>query len=795
MFKNHLILTLRNLGKQKIYSFITIFGLSIGLTCSMLMIAFVSYEFSYDRYNKKFENIYRIGREITSAEGEMREPLSSAMVAPTLKQIYPEVEETVRFKDLGKVIVRYNDKKFYEDYVSYVDPSVFKIFTLPILRGNVNTALAKPNSVVITREMAVKYFGKEDAMGKVLKFDNKNDFIVTGVIKNIPETSHRKINMLCSFASLTTQNQPDLNEWLSFNYSTYILLKNGADYKTLEAKFPRLIKEYIGENTKKQQGTLKFYLMPLNKIYLYNHLDGAPPGLISKIISYCVLTVFILLIACINFINLSTARSSRRAKEIGLRKVIGANRIKLIKQFLSESILISLFAMVLAFFISQMLLPLFSSSLEVNLSLNPFKNFEIYIGFISLTLITGLISGIYPAFYLSKFQPIDSLKNNVMKQKRSTLRASLVVVQFFLSFMLICQTMVFDNQVNYIENIDTGFHKKDVVTIPVIDKNIIKSFYLFKTELLKNPDIVSISSSSSLPGFGIQRDIKIPEGFSNYEMQLMDEINVDADFINTLDIKIEKGRNFINDNKNDIENSIIINQLAAKKFGWSNPIGKTIEINTDSEQKSIRRVIGVVKDFHISSLNRVIEPLFISNESENINHILIRVRPGRLSSAIGLIQNKWEMIYPDAPFSYDLLEPHYDLFVVILKKIADDMSFFSGIAILLACLGIFALTAFISEQRTKEIGIRKILGDTTAGILWRLNYRLLKYVLIAMVLFLPLTYFSRDYFRQYLPYTTSIDYFLYIKGLLLVLGVALCSVFYQSFKSALANPVESLRYE
>lgn len=799
MFRNYLKLTLRNIRKNKVHSFITIFGLSIGLACSMLMLIYIYYEFSYDRFNEKSDRIYRLGREISSAEGELREPTSSAKAAIILKQDFAEVLSVVRFKNMGQSVVKYGDKQFFENNMYYVDPSVFDVFTLHLIQGNPKIALTNPYSIVITRETAFKYFGTEKALGKVLTID-KNDFLITGIMENLPEATHRKVDIICSFQTLINQNQPDLEDWLSFNYSTYILLKEGNDSKNLESKFPSLIEKYIGEGTKKLHGTLNFYLLPLNKIHLYSHLDGFKPGLISKLIYFSVIAILIVLIACINFINLSTARASTRGKEIGLRKVVGANRFMLIKQHLFESLIISIFAFCFALLLAELFLPLFRDNMESSLNLSGAQTIKVYSIFFLITVITGLLSGMYPAFYLTRFRPSDILKNSlVAHSKKSRMRSVLVSIQFFISFLLISWTMVLNHQLDYMKGKYPGFNKKDVVVLPVHDNEVKKSIKTLKTELMEGNDILSVTSISSLPGFSIPRSIKLPEGYTKDEMQVMDEINADSDFLRTLDVELEKGRNFFDENKADQENSILINHLAAKKFGWDaegeNPVGKTIKTSIGQDQYATHTVIGVVKDFHVATMSRLIEPLYISNNTENINYILIRVTQGSMQKSLKYIRVIWERLYPEHPFTYTQLETEYDRYFRILEKILSNVTFFSILAILLACLGIYALTAFMTERRTKEIGIRKVLGDSTFGIVFRLNAGMLKYVLFSCLLFIPTTFFLKENFESFFPYLAEIDKVIYVKAVIIVFVVAVLSISYQSIKSAIANPIESLRYE
>ncbi|MBN2519343.1 MAG: ABC transporter permease [Bacteroidales bacterium] len=796
MIINYFKIVLRNINKHKVYSLINIFGLSIGLTCSMLIIIYVYHELSYDRFHENADRIFRLGSEVSSAEGKSREPLSSAPTGKMLLHDYPEIIDQVRFCDMGKTVISYGDNQFYEKEIYYSDPSVFHIFTLPMLKGNPKTALEEPYSVVITRRMAVKYFSNEEPVGKALKFNNKSDFTITGVIENLPSNTHLDFNMLCSFETLYDQNDLSLNNWLNFNCSTYLLLNANTNYKILESKLQAFIKRYIDEDNKTNLGNLSFYLNPLKKIHLYSNLDGNPPGLISRVILYSLLAIFLILIVCINFTNLSTAQSINRTKEIGLRKVVGAKKRNLVIQFLSETMVLSFFALIITLIAVKYILPFFSNNVEEKLELNLFEFPGLFIGFFILTFFVGIFAGSYPAFYLARFQPSQILKNiSVSGKKRNGFRNTLVIIQFVVSIILISQTMLLDYQLTYLKNRDIGFHKKDMMVLPVYDEMIIKSIPLLKKELKNHPNVLNITATSSLPGFGIKSNVKIPEGFSRTDVQLMDDINVDNDFIPALDIKLIAGRNFSNVFTTDEQDALIINQLAAKKFGWSNPIGKIIQYSVGQDQFAAGIIIGVVKDFHLSSMHRVIEPLFISNHLDNLNHILIRIKPEQVPVTIDFIREKWKDLYPNYPFQYSFLEDSYDKYFRNIEKVVEVLSFFSVIAIILACLGIFALAMYITEQRRIEIGIRKTFGDTMMGIVLRLNKELLKYVLIATVFVIPYAYLTKNLLQGFLPYLDKTNYFIYIKGIVLVFIVALFSISYQSVKSALANPVDSLRCE
>jgi len=796
MLKNYIKIAIRNLLRHKVYSIVNISGLVIGLTCSILIIIYVLYELSYDRFHKNAKNIYRFGRETTTADRVIREPLSSAPTARALIHDFPEVSNVVRFGNRGKIIVKHDDKQFYEEHIYYVDPSVFEIFTFPMIIGDPKTALVKPYSVVITEETATKYFSTENPIGKVLRFNNQHDYIVTGVIHNVPDNSHFEFDMLCSIETLYAQKHPNLYNWLSFDYLTYILLNENVDYKELEQKFPAFIDKYINDKFKVQGKTIKFFLHPMTKIQLYSHLEGYPPGRITQVYFFSILAVCIILIACINFMNLCTARSTNRAKEVGIRKVVGANKGKLIYQFLSEALILSFISLILAIFLVELILPIFSTIIGQKLDLSFVETPWLILGFLGLAIIVGIVSGSYPAFYLSRFHPVRVLKDkSPTGSKKVRLRSTLVIFQFFTSTVFIIQTIILGNQINYLRNKDLGFNKKNVVVLPIADEEIKQSIKSFKKELKNYSGVLNASATSTLPGWSIPRHFKIPQGYTEEKMQLMDDINVDQDFIPTLEIELSAGRNFSEEFTADKSEAIIINETAAKEFGWDNPIGKTIQYSIGPEKFATGTVYGVVKDFHLASLYRVIEPLFISNHPDNLNHLLVRIRPENMQKTIDHIKGKWNEIYPDHPFDYSFLEHSYDHYFRIVEKVLQIFFYFTFLAILIACLGIFALATYTAEQRTKEIGIRKVLGATTFGIILKLNKEIIKLVIVAIIfawIFMQIQFLDP---HMFLPYFIDIKFTIYLKSALLIVLIALVTISYQSIKTAMANPVESLRYE
>ncbi len=796
MLTNYIKITLRNLVRNKVYSIVNISGLVLGLTCSMLVIIYVFHEFSYDTFHKNADHIYRLGRELVTADNEIREPLSSAPSGPVLKNTFPEIQEVVRIARSERTIVRYEDHQFYESHIEYADPTVFDVFTFPMLSGDPDFALKEPYTVILTEETAAKYFDEDDPVGKTLRFNNKEDYLVTGVLANIPDNSHLEFDMLCSMASLYAKNQPRFENWLAFNFKTYLLLNENADPVALETRFPAIIEKHISDALKTEGQTLHFFLHPLKKIHLYSHLEGYSPGRIVQIYFFIVFTISILLIACINFMNLSTARSISRAREVGIRKTLGSGRMGLIRQFLGEALILSFISFCFALLLTKLLLPAFSQLINARITFNLIQEPWLVLSFIGLSLFAGILSGSYPAFYLSRFHPVQILKDtNLSGKGKSRIRSGLVVFQFFTAAIFIFQQFAFGIQLDNLKGLDLGFHKKDVVVLPVMDDEIRKSIPLLKNELENLPDVKNAAATSILPGYYIPRNLKIPEGYTRDQMQLMDDINVNDNFIKTLDIELVLGRNFTKAHPTDQKESILINETAAKTFGWENPLGKRIEYSIGPNEYAKSTVIGVVKDFHLTTPHRVIAPLFISNQKENLNHILIRIEQGREQQAIGQIEETWQRIHPNHPFKYSFLEDNYDRYFKVVGKVLKVFFYFTFLMIFIACLGLFALATYTTENRTKEICIRKVLGATTSGIVLTLNRDILKLVLIAVIAALGFLQIPILDPNTFLAYFAPVKWTLYLKSACIILLIAVGTISWQAIKTALSNPADVLKYE
>ena len=796
MFKTYLKIAARNINRHKGYALINISSLAIGIACFILLFVYIFFELGVDRYHENANRIFRLGRVMKVGNDELREPMSNAPTAKILRSRYPEVEDVVRFGFMGRIPVKYKDNLYYENGIRYADPSVFSIFTFPMIDGNPKTCLEVPYSVVITEDIAKKYFGELNPIGEIMTFNNQYDFHVTGIMKNLPDNTHFDFDMLCSFKTLEVQNAPDIDDWMSFKYQTYVHLKKNTNPVSFEQKFPSFIAEHMDKALAASGSNLEFFLHPLTKIYLYSHLEGYPPGRITNVYWNIILAFLILSIACINFMNLTTARSADRVKEVGIRKVSGAMRFNLIKQFLGEALLYSFLSLIVAIVFVELALPVLSSITGTQLSIDYLGKPEWFLGFILLAVGVGVIAGSYPAFYLSAFQPVGILKGGQLSGvKKSRFRNFLVVLQFTSSIVFIYYTFIISNQLDFMKNKNLGFDKKNVVVMPVTNRNLNKNAEFIKTELSKCEGVTLVSTASEIPRWNFPRSEKFPQGFLRNEGQVMDEIYVDHNFFPLMGIKMVAGRNFAVNSTADKTGAIIINETAAKKYGWKNPIGKTIQYSRERDELLTVTVIGVVKDFHHASLYRVIEPLFIGNNTDSFNYILVRLKPGKIKSTVENLEKTWKGIESDRPFDYFFLEDFYDSTHRTVERIRDVMSFFAMFSLFIACLGIFSLAAFTAEQRTKEVGIRKAVGATTSSIVIRLNRQLMKLVVIAIILALLFTRVPSSIMDRFFPYQANIGIILFIKVALLVFLIALATISYQSVRIGRSNPVEALRYE
>ncbi|HUU04624.1 MAG TPA: ABC transporter permease [Patescibacteria group bacterium] len=802
---NYAKVAIRKFYREKGYSIINIAGLATGLACCILMVLYIHSELSYDTFHKNAERIYALGVQSECDGYEFKGTSSNATAAEVLQKEYPQVAQAVRYGYKTGSTFDYEGKRFALKLVLYADENVFKVFTWPMIKGDPQKALSAPHTIVITEEIAERCFGKMNPLGRILKFGEEDAFVVTGVVKNVPDNSSINFDALCSFKTLYAQEslQRILTDWLSHNFSTYLLLKKGIKPGDLEKKFPALLERFAGPEMRARGATESLFLHPFTKLYLDPPWTSRGPIFYVNI--FALVASLILLIACFNFMNLSTARSATRAHEVGIRKVFGASKKNLVAQFILESLFFSFVSLLLAVALVQLLLPSINSLTGRALSLTRLDLPGLISGFIILLLFVALMAGSYPAFLLSRFMPVKTLKRRLGSEKTNlTFRRVLVALQFVISIALVICAVIITRQLFYMQNIDPGFDKSNVVVIPAKDDVIRKSIAAVKEEFKKDPRIIRVAASSTIPGGGYANTIKIPEGYAESAAVLMDEINVDYDFLSTMGIKLVNGRNFMKESGADELDSVLINETAMKQFGWDNPIGKTIKSRDPRKpgnQYKEMTVIGVVKDFHLRNLNQKIEPIFIGNDStyplpfNYLDVLSVRIRPNDISGAIAFLREKWEKLFPNMPFEYYFLDALFNEQFNQIDRSRKIFSYFSFLAIFVACLGLYGMASFSAAQRTKEIGIRKVLGSTIVGIITLLGKELIGLILLANLAAWPLSFFLMNQWLSNFPIKTKIGMEIYLASSLGILLIGLLTVYFRAIKAARANPVDSLRYE
>lgn len=803
MISNYFKIAWRNIRKNKLFSFINIVGLSLGISTCFIIMLYVQDELSYDRFHKNADNIARIIFQAEVNGGKINESVVMPPVAETMKKDFPEVKDATRIMRFGKAKITYQTKSFKDDEVAFVDPNFFSIFSFPMIEGVPGTALAQPQSIVITKSAAVKYFGKENAIGKTLTLNNDSAlYKVTGVMEDIPSNSHFHFAM---FASLKGWKDATSDSWLNSGYHTYLLLKPGTDLQKMESRFPDMTAKYMGPQIQKQMGMslqqfttkgnkLGFTLQPLTSIHLYSQTSNEfdPPGNATYVYIFAGVALFMLLVACINFINLSTAGASKRAKEVGVRKVAGSGKLQLIKQFLSESVLIAFCALLIAFVLLQLALPAFNTIAGKQLSIGAVP----VLSFVVLGLAVGLIAGIYPAFYLSSFKPIAVLKGKFTGNNKSFgLRSGLVVFQFFISVVMIVGTIVVYQQMKYIQNKDLGFNKNQLVIIPnswALGANE----QVFKQQMLQDTRIANATVSWYKPAgpSNYNNALAYPESKSDHIVNGVDYY-VDAQYIPTLGMKMLNGRNFSAAFPTD-SSGIILNETAAKALGWTNEtaIGKTvIRQNSPKGQNYPFHVIGVVKNFNFRSLHETISPLFLTLYPEG--GLIFKINTSDIQGLLATMKTKWGSFNTEEPFTYEFMDDLFNKTYTAEQKTGTILNLFAMLTIFVACLGLFGLATYTAEQRTKEIGIRKVLGASVGQITQMLSKQFLKLVLIASLIAFPIAWWGMNKWLQNFAYRIDIAWWVFAIAGLGALAIALLTVSFQSIKAAVANPVKSLRTE
>jgi len=779
MFKNYMRITFRNLKKHKFYSFINITGLAIGIACCLIIFLWVQNELGYDRFHKNAGELYRIFQESPQGEKVFRFTSTPSGLGPLLKEQYPEIVDSVRHTPTRWDIGRENI--FFRESVALVDESFLEMFSFTLLEGTPQAALEDPYSIVISEEMREKYFAREDPLGQTLRVGESLDLNVTGVLQDIPKDSHLRFDCLVPF-KLLGEFGYNMEDWGNNNYWTYIQLTENASSQEVEAKISSIIQEHVPRSSS------VLHLQPVVKIHLYTPGGG---GLITYIYIFSGMAIFILLIACINYMNLSTARSANRAREVGIRQVVGANRIQLIKQFMGESVFYAFIALIIGLTILHLLLPIFSQLAGKTLSVD--YSASMILVLIGLTLFTGILAGVYPAFVLSSFQAISALKG-VFKSRggRALFRRILVVTQFSLSIFLIIGTLFVFRQIDFMMNRELGYNKENILCVPMRGQ-LARNYQVFKTKLLDNPSIISITRANTTP------DIK-QSSIADYDITWdgreegdnfpgINIMGIDADYLKTLQIEMAEGRFFLEQIQTDSTDSWVINEAAAAAMGLESPLGIGVYW---SEHKG--KIIGVIKDFHFSSLHEEIEPLLL-RMNWGLDNILVRIRSDNIPATIGFMQKTLKDLLPQYTFEYEFLDTRIENLYRAEQRMEKILIFSTIIAIFISCLGLLGLASFTAEQRTKEIGIRKVLGSTVAGVVFLLSKEFIKWVLLANLIAWPVAYFVVHNWLQNFAFRTNIGWEIFLLSGSMALVISLLTVCYQSIKAALANPVDSLRYE
>jgi len=786
MFRNYLKIALRNIRKYKGYSFINIAGLAIGVSACLLLFLWVQDELSFDRYHQKADQIYRVVSQYESEGKTRRFAWTSAPVGPALVNEFPEIEKAVRFGRNG-FVVSYQNKRFVEQ-VYFTDPDIFDVFTFPLVKGNPENTLKEPYSLLISEEMSRKYFGDEDPLGKIITLDERRDFRITGVFEDIPQNSHFRFHFLGLFSDYASRH---FDQWGISNYWTYILVSENFSPDEFEEKLPPFVEKYRGKEARHVYKT-SYPLQALTRIHLHSDLRGeiGSNSSIGTIYIFSAIAVFILLIACLNYINLSTARYALRAKEVGLRKVIGATRPQLIKQFLGETFLFSFIALPLSVMLAELFLPLFNSLSGKKLAVHYLDNTLLLPGLAFIILFMGFASGIFPAFFISALKPVNALKGMLKaSSKGSALRKTLIVSQFAISILFLVSTFIVFSQLNYMRNKNLGLDKEHVVTLPIYDKDVLGKLETIKNEFLQSSSVLSVSVSNFFPGKARLYQNYWYEGMNESENPMIRWFVVDHDFIETFGIELVAGRNFSKRFPSDVDHAYILNESAVKEIGWESPVGKELEIMNKGP------VIGVVKDFHFRPLHQKIEPAALYIYPKLFQYISVRISPTDVSRSLDFLKAKWQALVPGQIFQYSFLDEDFDKLYRAEMRLSRIFTVVTFLAIFIACLGLFGLAAFEAVQRTKEMGIRKVLGASTTGIVMLLSKEFTKWVLLANIVAWPVAYYAMNRWVQNFAYRISIGPLVFIQSAVLAFIVALLTVIYQAMKVSLANPVDTLRYE
>lgn len=799
MLESYLRIMFRNLKSQRFYSFINIIGLSVGITACILVALYIKQDLGYDTYHKNARQIYRVEFSITESGRTAHNTQSQALLGPTLKNEYPEIKKLSRIYFSDRKLVKAGDIKNFEDRITYADSAFFDIFSYYVLLGNQAQFLKKENSIVLSESAARKYFGNKNPLGEIIEIDNKYIFEVNGVIKDVPVNSHFRFDFIAPYSSL--DKQPVANffpQWgATFGSYTYMLVEKGFDPKTFEKKTENFFKTYSDIKS----GGWRVLVRPLLGIHLNSHLadEIEENSSMSRIIILSSIALFILLLACINFVNLSTARASKRAVEIGLRKVMGAGKFQLVKQFLGESVMLALTALLISVITVILVMPSFSTLVGTTIGFDLSDNWTTIFLIIGGVLFVGFLAGIYPAFFISSYQPVKVLKGNLShgdsgKQSTSFLRKGLVVLQFSISIILIAGTIIVNLQLKYLRDYSMGFNKEYMIVLPVQEK-IDNNYKTIKNEIRNIPGVQGVTTGRGAPvsSNNIGTECKPnSDGKGSFAIEVN---SVDYDYMDHFGVKLVAGRNFSEEFTSDFPNAMIINEKMVKNLGFKNAqdaIGKSYNISLNDFKPEI---IGVVKDFNSSSLhNEITAQVFMSNPGW-FKEFIVKTNSVNMATTIRKLKDVWARFFPQFPFEYNFLDESIDRMYKSEEKYSRVISTFSLVALFIACLGLLGLASFVAEQRKKEIGIRKVHGASIKSIVQNISGEFALLVIISNLIAWPLTYYFMNKWLQDFAYRIDLSWWIFFVSGLIALIIAMLTVGFQAVKAAVANPVESLKNE
>lgn len=813
MLTNYLKVALRHLRRHKGYTSLNVMGLAIGLATCLLILLYIRDELSYDRFHENAQRIYLVGLDgVLGGQAQILAtsppPLASALIDQA-----PNVEATTRVLPAGHVLISRGPDRFYEEAFFWADSTFFDIFTVSFQQGDPHTALAKPNTIILTASTAQRYFGDEDPIGQTLQYNNQDDYTVTAVVEDMPHNAHLRFDLLASMATRTRAGQLAQAgvDWVAHYLYTFVLLREGADASDMLATFSALIQQHVAPQIEQQTGIAfdetvaeglvwKYYLQPLPDLYLFN--KGEKPIGATSDVRYLYLlsaiAAIILFLACINFINLATARSATRAKEVGLRKVLGASRAPLMRQFLAESMLLAVLAAAVAAVLVLALLPAFNALSGKALTLVGDERFA-PLGFLAgITLVCGLLAGLYPAFVLSAFRPVAALKGTSSTDARSAWsRRGLVVVQFVASITLLISAGVVFKQLNYMQEARLGFSGEQVVALPIKTRAAQERFEIFRATLLEHIGVVEVAAANQLPGRVNRGGAFRTEGAT--EGTVLSAMMVSPGFLETMEMKLAAGRAFTREVATEAQEAVIINEAAVRTLGFTNAedaLGGELTQVTPADNPDIRRtIIGIVQDFNFESLHHAIRPLVLYADASSYWNVAVRLRPERLQETMGFLRQQWEMFEPDYPFEYVFVDEDFRRLYHKEARLGQIFAVFTVLALCIACLGLFGLVSFMAEQRKKEIGVRKVLGASVPGIVFLLTKEFMWLVFTAVLVALPVAYLVVERWLRDFAYRTEVGGEVFLLAIGIALTVAFLTISYQSIKAATANPVNSLRYE